>query len=136
VSNVEILRTALSAPPGSPGGFYETLAGDVVWDMSRFPGIEQVYHGRDAVKRFMPSWRYGWEIWRFTDDDFVDAGDDVVTLVHGPLPAGSGADDGPAMACVWSFQEGKVVRFTWYQRFREALSAAGIGHPRPEAGRS
>ena len=91
--------------------------------MSRFPGIESVYRGVEAVKAFVPSWRYGWEIWRFGEEDFLDAGDQVVTLVHGPLPS---RGNRPVMAGVWRLRDGKVTRFTWYQDAFEALRAAGV----------
>jgi hypothetical protein len=68
----------------------------------------------------MPTWRHGWEYWRFEEEDFVDAGESVVTIARGPDPA-----DAPR-AAVWTFRDGKVARFVWYERSAEALVAAGL----------
>lgn len=115
-SNVELLREALGGRSG-PDAFYELLDTEIEWDVSRAPGSTTIIHGRDAVRAFMPTWRHGWEYWTF-DEDFIDAGDHVVTLAPGKR------------AAVWTFRDGKVVRFAWYERESAALADAGLGRPR------
>jgi ketosteroid isomerase-like protein len=113
--NVELLRLALCGGSG-PDSFYGVLATEIEWDVSRAPGDVSVVRGRDAVRTFMPVWRHGWEHWRFEEEDFVDLGDRVVTIARSP--------SGPDRAAVWTFEDGEVVRFAWYEDASEALTDA------------
>jgi|SRR5919109_5457997 ketosteroid isomerase-like protein len=118
--DVALVRALLRAP--SVDAFYEGLDDDVEWDVRRAPDAATVIHGREAVRSFMQRWRHGWERWSFGDDDFLDAGDRVVTIA-----AASGVD--PRPAAVWTVRAGKVVRFIWYERARDALEDAGLSRP-------
>jgi ketosteroid isomerase-like protein len=114
MSNADIVRSMLCGEAGHPDVFWEIFHPDVVWDMSEFPEIETVYRGREAVRAFFFGWRYGWEYWRFDPEDVIEAGGEVVTL--------SGED--PERAGLWTLEDGKVVRFRWYQTSAAALGAA------------
>jgi ketosteroid isomerase-like protein len=116
--NLELLREALRGRSGADS-FYAVLDPDVEWDVSRAPGDTQVIRGRDAVRGFMPTWRHGWEYWRFAEEDFRATGEQVVTVARDP----AGSED---RAALWSFREGKVVRFVWYEWSSEALADAGL----------
>jgi ketosteroid isomerase-like protein len=118
--DVAVIRALLHAR--SADAFYDALDPDVEWDVSRSPGSASVVRGRDAVRAFMSRWRHGWEHWRFEDDDFIDAGDRVVTIA-----APAGVD--PRPAAVWTVRAGKVARFVWYERTSDALSDAGLPPP-------
>jgi ketosteroid isomerase-like protein len=111
--NVALLREALLGREGAES-FYELLDPEVEWDASRSPA-GRVVRGRDAVRAFMPSWRHGWEHWRFEPDGFIETGDRVVALT----PTGP--------ATVWTFRDRKVVRFGWYEQASEALAEARHG---------
>jgi ketosteroid isomerase-like protein len=115
--DVAIIRALLRAP--SADAFYEGLDAEVEWDASRSPGAPAVVRGRDEVRAFLQRWRHGWEHWRFEADDFLDAGDRIVTIA-----APAGVD--PRPAAVWTVRDGKVVRFVWYQRESEARADAGL----------
>ena len=114
-SNVALLREALLGREGADA-FYEVLDRDVEWDTSRAPGRTTI-RGRDAVRAYMPSWRHGWEYWRF-EEEFIDLGERVVTITD--IGDGVIADDRPTAA--WTFDGGKVVRFEWYERASEAVA--------------
>jgi ketosteroid isomerase-like protein len=115
--DLALIRTLLRAP--SVDAFYEYLDEDVEWDVSRSPEAPTVIRGRDEVRLFMQRWRHGWEHWRFEEDDFLDAGDRVVTIA-----APAGVDPRPAAA--WTVRGGKVVSFVWYERESEARADAGL----------
>lgn len=116
--DVALLRNALLRAP-SADAFYDVLDPEVEWDVTRSPGEFGVVRGRDSVKAFMQRWRHGWEHWRFDEEDFLDAGDRVVTI------AASAGDD-QRRAAAWTFRDGKVVRFVWFERASEALADAGL----------
>jgi ketosteroid isomerase-like protein len=101
--NVTLVRKALLGS-ASADAFYEVLDPEIEWDVTRAPGGEAVFRGRDAVRAFMQTWRHGWEYWRFEEEDFLDAGERVVTIAR------------PGRAAVWTVRDEKVVRFVWYER--------------------
>jgi ketosteroid isomerase-like protein len=111
--NVTLVRNALLGS-ASADAFYEVLDREIEWDVTRAPGGEAVIRGRDAVRAFMQTWRHGWEYWRFEEEDFLDAGERVVTIAR------------PGRAAIWTVRDGNVVRFVWYERESEALKDAGL----------
>jgi hypothetical protein len=80
----------------------------------------RVVRGPEAVGSFLYGWRYGWEHWRFGEDDFFEAGDRVVTVL----------EDHARGAGVWTFRDGKVVHFEWFTDANAALAAVGLGPDR------
>jgi ketosteroid isomerase-like protein len=118
--NVELVREALGMGPGQPELFWGFLDPDIAWDVSDAPGAASVIRGREDVRRFMMSWRYGWEYWRVEPDDFFDAGENVVTIFR------EGAGGTRHRADVWTLREDRVVRFKWYDDADEALRAVGL----------
>jgi ketosteroid isomerase-like protein len=118
--NLELVREALGMGPGHPGLFWERLHPDVEWDVTQAEGAGATYRGREAVRGFMMSWRYGWEYWRVEPEDFIDAGEHVVTVFR----ERSGRTV-HRRAGVWTLRDDQVVRFRWYQEADEALRAAG-----------
>ena len=81
---------------------------NIEWDTTRAPR-GTILRGRDAVRAYMPIWRHGWEYWSFDAEDFLADGNRVVTPALG------------GRAAAWTFRDGKVVRFEWYEQASEAL---------------
>jgi hypothetical protein len=111
--NVELVREALGMGPGQPELFWERLHPDVEWDLTEAEGAGKKLHGREAVRAFMRSWRYGHEVWRVEDEDYFDAGEHVVTI----FIEGAGA---------WTLRDEQVVHFKWFRDADEARRAVGL----------
>jgi uncharacterized protein len=60
-------------------------------------------------------------------DEILDAGDRVVVLatLRG-RGRGSGADVERRQGYVWTLRDGKVIRFQWFNKPDDAMSAAGV----------
>jgi ketosteroid isomerase-like protein len=72
-------------------------------------------------------WLEPWESYVIDVDGFIDAGDEVVSLVRIKARIGPGAV--PVEHCpaaVWSFRAGKVASVRFYLERDEALKAAGL----------
>jgi ketosteroid isomerase-like protein len=82
-----------------------------------------------GVEELLAAWRdwlEPWESYRLDVEDFIDAGDDVVVLVH---IRGRTARDGVEMehapAAIFTVRSGKVVRLHFYMDRAQALETAG-----------
>jgi ketosteroid isomerase-like protein len=86
-----------------------------------------VYHGREAVRDFYRRWAGAFSDWGYDVERLIEAGDHIVALVrehgHG---RGSGVEFEMRRANVWTFEQGKVVRFRSYSTREAALQAAGL----------
>jgi ketosteroid isomerase-like protein len=128
--NVEVVRSMYR--PGDPGRFFDLLDKEVEVDVSAFAGIPDysgLLHGKDAVIEYF---RHYWGTW---DDDYllepveiIDAGRDrVVALVHERgRGRGSGTPFERQWAVLFTMRAGKLIRWTTYATYREALEAAGL----------
>ena len=103
---------------------------EIVWEwsssMSGLTGVAS-YQGIEGVEA---ATRDQFEIWdRFWQEGekFIEAGDDVVVLtrLHGRLK-GSEREVQSKAADVWTFDEGRAVRFRSYDSRAEALEAVGL----------
>jgi ketosteroid isomerase-like protein len=116
-----------------PFDFYHP---DIEWDASRLPdGIfdaADVYHGHEGVRAFWRQWLSAWSDLEFEIQGVRDAGDDVVLLIRNQRQWGrhSGiATELPPYAHVYTFRDGKVVRWRWFPDQESALQAVGLTKP-------
>ena len=112
---------------------FEFYDPEIEWDASAFaevnPDIAAVYHGHEGVRAYWRHWLSAWSDLHFEIQDVVDAGDDVVLLIrnqrqwgrHSGIPT-----DAPPYGMVFSFREGKVVRWRVFPDQESALEAAGL----------
>jgi uncharacterized protein len=126
--NVEIVRR-----------FYDA------WSRDEFPGplefmdseIEYVNpagaiepgtrRGVDAFTRAGEKILESWEFWRAQGEAFKSAGDQVAVVVrYRARGRGSGVDLEGRESALWTFRDGKVVRYEWFHEPTEALEAAGL----------
>ena len=78
----------------------------------------------DGVRDVYPDFRVEVEA-------FIDAGDKVVMIGTASGTAASGVHMVWRQGCVWTVEDGKAVRFQWFNEPDEALEAAGLkGRPR------
>ena len=91
--------------------------------------IVGVFHGHDGVRTFWRRWLSSWKDLEFEIDDVLDAGDDVVLLIHNQRQLGrhSGIPtEVPPFGMVFTFRDGKVVRMRQFPDRDAALAAAGL----------
>ena len=126
--NVEIVRR-----------FYDA------WSRDEFPGpfefmdseIEYVNpvgaiepgtrRGVDAFRRAGEKILESWEFWRAEAEAFKNAGDQVAVVVrYRTRGRSSGVDVEGRESALWTFRDGKVVRYEWFHEPTDALEAVGL----------
>jgi ketosteroid isomerase-like protein len=93
------------------------------------PDNQGIYRGRDEVRALLQRMVEPWEGFEYTMDEFIEIGDDVITVgalrVRG---AGSGVETEARGAQVWEFRGGHPVAVRQFQSKEEALDFAGSGN--------
>ena len=126
--NVEIVRRAHEV--GAAQGF------DAVADLFD-PSIECIppessptagtFRGLDEIRALISEWRDHFEDFGFDPESLVDAGDQVVVFGQ---QRGRGKTSrmniSESQAHVYTFRDGKIVRWQMFHDRREALEAAGL----------
>jgi ketosteroid isomerase-like protein len=132
--NLEIVRALGEAfrrrDHERPFDFYDP---DIEWDasgmVSRAPGAMGVYRGHEGVRTFWREWLSAWKDVAFEIEDVRAAGDEVVMLVRNQRMWGrhTGIATGvPPYAMVFTFQDGKIVR---WRASRPRIGARGSRAP-------
>jgi ketosteroid isomerase-like protein len=80
-----------------------------------YPEGEQVFRGRDGLKRWIDGIREIWDEWRMEQERFLPAGERVVVLIH-ILARGhlSGVELDRETAHIWSVADDRVTRCEVY----------------------
>jgi ketosteroid isomerase-like protein len=77
----------------------------------------------EAVNKLLQSW----EFWRAEIEEVTTVEDHVaVVLRYRTRGRGSGIDVEGRESALWTFRDGKVVRYEWFKRPEEALAAARL----------
>jgi ketosteroid isomerase-like protein len=127
--NVRVVRGIYSAlNRGDFDAALEAGHADVEHDWSRSVGPYQgIYRGREEIRRFWISFRDAVDELTFEVEDTIDAGEHVVALVRVHVRGrGSGVQVAARGPHVWTFRDGKVIRFRLFQEKAEALEAVGL----------
>ncbi len=101
---------------------------DFVWDVSKLGWPDkQIYFGADGANEFHAEWAGAWDEWELEPEEYIDAGERVVVIVHqqGRSKA-TGIPVDMRFAQVWSFREAQAIRMQMYASVDEALEAAGL----------
>ena len=127
--NVEAVRAAIDA--WNRGDWDEALkdgAPDVELDNSSAMGEWRgVHKGPDEVKRMWRKFVEPWESVRIEIDEFIDAGEHVVTRQTGRFTGRDGIQvETHDTGWCWTFRDGVVTRVFASNEFDEALEAAGL----------
>jgi ketosteroid isomerase-like protein len=115
------------------------------WSRDEFPGpvefmdseIEYVNPAgaiepgtRRGVDAFTRAWGQvleSWEFWRAEAEAFESVGDQVAVVVrYRTRGRGSGVDVEGRESALWTFRDGKVVRYEWFHEPTDALEAVGL----------
>jgi ketosteroid isomerase-like protein len=129
--NVEAIRQVYGEM--ARGNFWaarEIFDPEIAWEwsssMSGLTGVG-TYHGIDGVEAATRDQFEMWDWFWQEGEEFIERGDDVVVLtrLHGRLK-GSERELQSSAADVWTFREGRAVRFKSYDSRAEALEAVGL----------
>jgi ketosteroid isomerase-like protein len=131
--NVETVRDLLDAfarrDHERAFDFYDP---DIEWDASQqgfVVDVMDVYRGHDGVREYWRRWLSAWKDLEFEVEDILDSGDDVVALIRNQRQWGRHSaieTEVPSYGLVFSFRNGKVVRWCAYPNQESALEAAGL----------
>src|SRR5205085_11109789 len=112
---------------------FEFYDPDIEWDASGAPelnaDIASLYHGHDGVRSYWRLWLSAWRDLQFEVEDVLDAGDDVVVLIHNQRQWGrhSGIETTmPPYGLVFTIRDGMVVRWRAFADQQSALNAVGL----------
>ncbi|MEK6252597.1 MAG: nuclear transport factor 2 family protein [Actinomycetota bacterium] len=125
--NVEIVRAGFDAVNrGDVDAAFKDIAPDAEFDQSRAVGFDRGVYNVDQWRRLLEEFSQAWESVRFEADEFIDAGDHVVTPFTNRFLGRDGVEVQARGTWVWTIREGAVVRVCLYQERQEALEAAGL----------
>ena len=97
--------------------------------MSTFHGWpeRQTYEGPEGTREFLTEWVGAWEDWRLEVRELIDAGDDVVAILHqSGRSKTTGLEVDMDFAQVWTIKDGKQTRMRMYADTDEALREVGL----------
>jgi ketosteroid isomerase-like protein len=131
VDLVPLFRTSTAPDPSATGIDLTAFASDFETEFiahRTFGSIRpSTFHG---IRGFAESWRdwlEPWESYYIEAEEFIDAGEEVVSLTR---VLAQTTRDAVAVehrpGAVWSVREGKIVRVRFYLERKEALEAAGL----------
>jgi ketosteroid isomerase-like protein len=123
--NVEKIRRAQSEfNRGDVSGARSIVTEDVEWGtIGSFPGVNAVYHGRDALQEWMDSIRSAWEWFDVQVDEVVRAEEDLVVIREHLRGKGrsSGVEVEMRIYSVYWFEQGRIVKRRVFHSRQEAL---------------
>jgi ketosteroid isomerase-like protein len=124
-TNLQIVQRSVEAAiKGDWQRLRAALDSGVELDQNRPSGV---YRGFGGVQESMQRWSEAWEDRRVEAEEFIDAGDHVVVIVHEYVKsARTGMALDRRLAEVWTLRDGKVVGIRNYRDRDEALAAAGL----------
>jgi ketosteroid isomerase-like protein len=128
--NVEVVREAFESSLGGDQKRTARLVDPEVEFHGTVGGLEEgrIAHGLAQIaKEFEEEDLEAWEERRLEAEKFIDAGDNVVVLLHEYRRGrGSGVEVETETAVVCAVRDGRVVRIQGYMDRDAALEAAGL----------
>ena len=132
--NVEIVRAAFEAFIEGDQEKTAQLVDPALEFHGTVGGLQegQIAHGQSEIdQKFEAEDLEAWEERRLEAEEFIDAGDNVVVLLHEYRRGrGSGIELETETAVVVAVSGGRVVRIQGYMDRGAALEAAGLSEPR------
>jgi ketosteroid isomerase-like protein len=103
---------------------------EVTFAASRAGGPGLVFHGLSGLVEGWRDWLTPWESYRFEIEDFVDAGDHVVTPAKVTARTERhGVELDHRAAAVWTIEGGKVTAIRFYLEQDQAFEYARLKSP-------
>ena len=124
--NVELVRNGWQAfERGDMEAFLALCDPAIAWDQTHYVSGEfaAVYHGHDAIKRFLGEWLEPFEDFYVHAEEFIDAGEAVLGRGRqGGRGKHSGATvESPPYWVISRVRDALVVRIEFYREKNEAL---------------
>jgi ketosteroid isomerase-like protein len=126
--NVELIHATLEAWRRGDSRWADAIGVEVEWDNAGYPAVGATHRGdgREAFLEFLNQYWVTWRPYTATIEGLIDAGDDVVVVLHETVRTmGRGPLIERDAAQVWSVQDGRIVRYRAYRTKEAALEAAG-----------
>jgi ketosteroid isomerase-like protein len=114
---------------GDIAALTELAAPDVEWGATgAFPGVEDVYRGREAIQEWADVIRSEWEQFEVSLAEVLHEGNDVVVVVERARGRGraSGVEAEMCVFATYWLEEGKIKRRAAFIERGGALEAAGL----------
>jgi ketosteroid isomerase-like protein len=132
--NVEIVRLLLTDfQQRDHERAFDYYDPEIEWDATGIaemvPDLAGIYHGHEGVRTYWRRWLSAWKDLEFELEDVRDGGDQVVALIRNQRQWGrhSGiTTEIPSYALVFTFRDGKVIRWQSYPDQASGLKAAGL----------
>jgi ketosteroid isomerase-like protein len=125
--NVEMVRAALAAVNrGDLQAAFKGAARDAEVDLSRAVGLDRGVYRLHEFRRLAEEFAKSWESVRYEADEFIEAGEHVVTPFTNRLLGRDGVEVQARGTWLWTIRDGVVARLCLYQEREEALEAAGL----------
>ena len=122
--NVELVRRSLEA---YQRGDVDAALADTHPDIHWSPYEVAPMRGVDALRAYMKSWEDEWDELETIPEEFVDADDRVLVVMHfRGRGRGSGAEVEARSYCVYTVRDGQTVRMEEFLDREEALEVAGV----------
>ncbi len=108
----------------------DLIAEDVEYVNPPYAVESGVRHGRAALAKV----REVYPDFRVNPERFIDAGEHVVVPSSIVGTSVSGVEVNTRQTYVWTVQDGRAVRFQWFNELEEALAAVGLSQDDVETG--
>lgn len=132
--DAERLRLALEAYATNPQDTSlftsDAVHAELEWDISAhpLPDWPDTGTGKEAFRRHLDIYVAGWRNYRTEVREVIDAGDEVVTVLHETASVrGSDLALERDLLVVWAFTDGLLSKARVFRTRKEALAAAGVG---------
>ena len=126
-ANVELIRRQIEALNRKDwDAAFKDAAPEAEFDLSRAVGIDRGVYTLGQMRRLAEEFAKAWESVQYGADEFIDAGEHVVTPFTNHLRGRDGIEVQARGTWVFTIHDGAVVRACLYQEFEEALEAAGL----------
>ena len=125
--NVDVLRAFLDDFNRGqiPEAFGRTTP-DFEMDLSRAHGPYRGVYGVGEYRAIVDEFISNWEGMRFGADEFILAGEHVVTPFTNRISGRDGIEVEARGTWLWTMRDGAIAKVCLYQELSEALEAAGL----------
>jgi ketosteroid isomerase-like protein len=125
--DVEMVRASIDA--WNRGNWDATLkdgAPSFEFDFSRSVGPGRAVYSLDQMRGFFHELDESWESLRIEVDEFIEAGEHIVTPNTLYVRGRDGIEVQARAAWVWTIRDGSITRLCFYQERQDALEAIGL----------
>jgi ketosteroid isomerase-like protein len=125
--NVEVVRAVIDGWLRGDPSTLDLVAEDVVYVAPPTMPGGRTYHGHEGVLQWVVDWRAEWADYELEIERVEDLGDQVMTAERNKATGKrSGVEVDMRTFSLWSFRDGKVIRWQGFPTEEAALEAAGL----------